>query len=396
MLTKYPYTFSLVKNFLKTSFWKFILVPFIQTRTLWIVTAWFAGYFFKNLGYPKYIERGYYLSRYFLLDIWARWDSAGYLSIVEKGYAYAASSDWTVTTSSLAFFPLYPYLIKLFSLLCPAAWVSRSVYLLIGVVLSNFLFLGALFIFNKLVQEDFSEETAHRSTLLLFLFPTSFFFSCFYPESLFLFLVVAIFYTAKKQKWVIATILSALLTLTRPQGVLIIVPLAWYYMEKRQWHWRNIIPDIGWFALIPIALMAHFYQLYWLTRDYFTPITAQRVWGRSFQNPFQNWVALISMQQTQIDIIDLTFLLSFLIISVFILLKFPSKAYGIYCLCMLALPLATGTYVSTSRHLALIFPVFIMLGDRFKSKHLFDFVTMLFFTLQILFFCGWVNYYWIS
>ena len=250
--------------------------------------------------------------------------------------------------------------------------------------------------FNRLVREDFSEETVQRSTLLLFLFPTSFIFSSFYPESLFLFLAISIFYSAKKQKWSVAAILSAFLTLTRPQGILIIVPLAWYYMEQRQWNLRNIKPDIVSFSLIPIALMAHFYHLYLLTGDYLAPITAQRAWGRSFQNPFQNLASLLSMRQTKIDIIDITFLLSFLALSIFILLKFPTRAYGIYCLCMLALPIATGTYVSTSRHLVLIFPIFIMLGDLLKSRNMFVFVAMIFFTLQILFFCGWVNYYWIS
>ena len=88
----------------------------------------------------------------------------------------------TAATSSLPFFPLYPYLVKLLSLLVPAAWVSRSVYLLIGIVLSNFLFLGALLSFNRLVREDFSEETVQRSTLLLFLFPTSFYILQFLPR----------------------------------------------------------------------------------------------------------------------------------------------------------------------------------------------------------------------
>ena len=66
MLTKSTFNFSTVKNIFKTQFWKHSLVPFIQTRAVLILTAWFAGYFFKNLGYPKYIERGYFQSRYFL------------------------------------------------------------------------------------------------------------------------------------------------------------------------------------------------------------------------------------------------------------------------------------------------------------------------------------------
>jgi Gpi18-like mannosyltransferase len=62
------------------------------------------------------------------------------------------------------------------------------------------------------------QKIAHLTILLLFIFPTSFFFSCFYTESLFLVLSVASYTLAYKHKWTLAGIATALLTLDPSAG----------------------------------------------------------------------------------------------------------------------------------------------------------------------------------
>jgi hypothetical protein len=79
-----------------------------------------------------------------------------------------------------------------------------------------------------------------------------------------------------------------------------------------------------------------------------------------------------------------------------LLWKWPLKAYGIFALLMILLALSTGLLVSISRYLLVSFPVFILLGEKLKRGKWFDLTTAVFFALQVIYFAGWVNYYWIA
>ncbi len=53
-----------------------VVPPFVVTRTVWVLIAYYAyGNYVANPSYEKYYKQGYFLTRYFLLDIFARWDA---------------------------------------------------------------------------------------------------------------------------------------------------------------------------------------------------------------------------------------------------------------------------------------------------------------------------------
>ncbi len=376
-------------------FWDSILFPFLVTRSIWELVAYFAyGNYVSNPSYPRYIEQGYFLTRIFPLDIFARWDSSWYLSIIRDGYQ--PSADLTQSYSNLAFFPLYPYLVKSlgwFGLDLPNAY-----YILVGVLLSNLLFIAALALLYRLIilELGLAEDSAKRTLGLIFVFPASFYFASFYTESLFLFLAVAGFTFALREKWLQAGVIAALAALTRSQGVALLAALLWLYMEKRGWRWREIRPSVLWFALAPLALLAHFFHLYLKSGRVFALFEAMSAWGRiseyNLGDPFRNLI------NPWLDVfkIDLVFALLFLACSVYILFKWPNKAYGIFALLMCFLPLSTGLLVSVSRYMAIIFPVFILLGEKVKDRNAYDAIRAVWFALQIIYFAGWVNYYWIA
>jgi hypothetical protein len=89
-------------------------------------------------------------------------------------------------------------------------------------------------------------------------------------------------------------------------------------------------------------------------------------------------------------------LIAFIILSLIVLFKFPSKAYGIFCLGSLAMPLASLQFFSITRFVSCIFPVFILLGRASKNKVIYYFLVLTGFTLLVLFWVGWQNYYWIE
>jgi len=376
-------------------FWDSVLFPFLVTRSIWELVGYFAyGNYVPNPSYLHHIERGYFLTRIFALDIFARWDSGWYFSIIRDGYR--PSADLTQSYSNMAFFPLYPYLVK--SLGWLGLDLPNGYYVFVGVLLSNLLFIVALALLYRLiiVELGLSEETAKRTLGLIFVFPASFYFASFYTESLFLFLAVAGFTFALREKWLPTGILAALAVLTRSQGVVLLLALVWLYMEKRRWHWREIRSSILWFALAPLALLLHFYHLYLKSGRVFALFEAMSAWGRlsdsNLGDPFRNLI------NPWLDVfkIDLVFALLFLACGVYILWKWPNKAYGLFALLMCFLPLYTGLLVSVSRYMLIIFPVFILLGEKLKDRNAYDAVRAVWFALQILYFAGWVNYYWIA
>jgi Gpi18-like mannosyltransferase len=127
-----------------------------------------------------------------ILDLFIRWDSNWYLGIASEGYFYTPGEQ-----SSIAFFPLYPLLIKLFSL----TLLNPKI---VGLLISNIAFLaGAIYLFKLVMLETKDRELASKTVWYLFIFPVSFFFSLVYTEGLFLLLAASSFYYARKQKWLL-------------------------------------------------------------------------------------------------------------------------------------------------------------------------------------------------
>jgi hypothetical protein len=262
-----------------------VVLPFVFTRFALVIAGWFSQYFPLNTHYPSAIAvtRGWHFSAHRLVDIWGRWDAGWYLSIVFDGYR--VRGDIQTTQSNIAFFPMYPYLVKSLVQLLPAQYRTLGAALFIGVVLSNVLLLAAMILLRELVASLTQDEAAaRRSVLYMLFFPTSFFLSCFYTESLFLFLSIAAFYAARKQAWAATSVIGALLALTRPIGVLIVIPLLWVYLES---HGGSSVPPSGHRLVHTGADRALTYLLsvYHLTDNLLAPLQIQTAWGKAFVAP---------------------------------------------------------------------------------------------------------------
>jgi Gpi18-like mannosyltransferase len=375
-----------------------VLAPLAITRLALLVVAWFSQYFVPNPDYPikEAIQRGWQFSPYKLLDVWARWDTGWYLSIVRQGYE---TGNITSVQSNIVFFPLYPYLVRYATYVVPSNLRTSGMLLLTGVLLSNIFFLITLVLLYKLVIGLFHDQgTARRSIWYLLLFPTSFFFSCFYTEATFLLLCVGAFYAALRDKWAIASLLGCLLALSRPLGVLIVVPLAWIYLEKLCWKFTKIRKDIVWFVFIPIGLFAFLLYAYSLTGDFFAPFHAQAAWGRrNITLPWQTILQPKGLEYiyyvTRIDQVIVTGFIVATLLSFFLL---PSASYGIFSILMIIVPLLTGSLQSQSRFLAVVFPAFIVMALAGKWRRVDQITTVTSLSLQVLFFAGWARFYWIA
>ncbi len=308
------------------------------------------------------------------LSMWAKWDSQYYLDIAEDGYWYVPGEQ-----SNVAFFPMYPLLIRV---LAPAV---KGNMVLAGFIISNVALLSSL-IFLYLLSElemDGDAAAARRTVFYLALFPTAFFFSAVYTESLFLLLTLATMYFARKRWWLFASLAGMLAAATRNLGVLMWLLVMWEWLRAQGWRIRSAKTAQSWLdlrsglwlrwieiaiiALIPLGL---FMYMYFLGKNFERPfafIETQSAWGRQNIGPLavirQNIGLLISSDVNRgwfTVFWNISALLSFLTLVPFVWRRLGG-GYGLFMLICLLVP-ATSAVGSIIRYVLPLFPAFILLG----------------------------------
>ncbi|HEX8974585.1 MAG TPA: hypothetical protein VF817_03815 [Patescibacteria group bacterium] len=249
----------------------------------WMVGAWLLvllliGIFSQNLSSYSGLRTCY--SR--LYSPYYRWDSSWYTQIAQKGYSFSTEKN-----SSIAYWPLYPATIKFFHALNFTSFAQS------GPILSIAYAIGAFLMLYKLVLIDYSKKTSLYILAVVMLFPPAYFFVSGYPESLFLLLVVLSFYFARKQRWLLAGIFSALLSLVKPYGILMMPALLFEYVIANDWDWKIFFKKISWTALLlPLATFGSFVLYNYLKfNNALAFLATQKSWGRSLGNPISNLLA---------------------------------------------------------------------------------------------------------
>lgn len=198
----------------------------------------------------------------------ARWDSVWYLTIAKDGYGSAHSH------AQAAFYPLYPLLMRVLG------WVVGSP-LVAGILVSLACFLGALVLLHRLASLELGARDARGTVLLVAFFPTAFFFSAVYSESLFLLVSVGAFLAARRGRWAVAGALGGLAALTRNSGVLLLIPLVILFVQQERHGgalWRA-----AWLALVPLGLAVYLGYSAIALGDALAPYHAQALWLRHFE-----------------------------------------------------------------------------------------------------------------
>ena len=199
-----------------------VLLPFAATRAALFVAGLLAG---ALLPSGLLLQNGNLVRHAqdpLPLSIWARWDAEWYLLIAERGYgaddAFVGLPVNYRSGDDSGFFPLYPLLIRAVSVPGPSPLAA-------AILVSNLALLLAAALLWDLVRRDRSEDEARRAVWLLLSFPTSFFLSAVYAESLLLATTLAAVRWARAGRPLAAGAMAALASVARPTGVLALLPV---------------------------------------------------------------------------------------------------------------------------------------------------------------------------
>jgi hypothetical protein len=323
------------------------------------------------------------------------WDATSYLGISQVGYGHSPAY--------LAFFPLYPSLLR-------AAAFTPQAALVGGVLLSLGAFAVALLVLRRLCALELGAATAELTIRLVAFAPMAVFFSAIYTESLFLALSAGSFLAARRERPALAGALAGLAAFTRSTGIALLpalLVLRLYGPRERparqtrsRWRPRHR-PDSGllWLGLVPLGTLA-FLLLAAAHGSALDPLRAQREYFSRGFSPLGGALrslpgAVASIHQLLVgggrrilptppfgpladpltlaraDLVDVSFLAFALLATVGTIRRLPA-AYGVYTVAMLALTLSSyepsEPLASFPRYLLVVFPCQMWLATWARTR----------------------------
>jgi hypothetical protein len=343
-----------------------------------------------------------WLQRAFLVP-WMRYDAWLYFQIVEQGYL--------PNSNTANFHPLYPLLAALINPLV----AGNSILALL--VISTLASIGLCVLFARYVERFYGAAFANRAAWLLLLVPPGFILLAPYTDSTFMLLAVGALVAMRVERWWLAGLLGGLATLTRQQGVALVLPLAWGLLvaiRARRARWW----DGAALALVPLSYGAFVVyraiaigDLDALAQahgpvDILHKVLVSRsgiVAGQRIAWPWEllfDQIALIRTSATNYHLtIDL--LLGWLLIGVVLLgLRGMHTLERLYSLAIVLLALCyyigdINPYMALPRHIMLAFPLYITLAMQPGHGRRFGLIVICVLFVNLLlaglyFFQGWI------
>lgn len=195
-----------------------------------------------------------------LLGEMAQWDGVWFLRAAAHGpLARLPHAHGHVAASTIAFFPLFPLVIR---------WLSEATGmspLAAGIVVSTLAGWTATMAVWRLVRRFADDGTADRATLLLLVFPGAFVLSLIYSEGMEITLLALGLAMLLDRRWLAAGLLGLLATATSPVALGFVLPAAWcaWTEIRSRGSWRSVAVPL----LTPVGFLAYMGWLWRHTGD---------------------------------------------------------------------------------------------------------------------------------
>jgi hypothetical protein len=294
--------------------------------------------------------------------------------------------------SEWAFFPFYPWLLVSLNKITSLDFDVCG--FILSIIFSLLVFIGFYWF---LLSVAYSSEKAFYFTMILMLFPFHYYFSMQYTEAIFFTLMIFCFLAVNKNKLYFLPFLVIPLTLVRPNGILILLPLFIFYLEKQgailryKVNWKTILNRKIFYPMLfflagPVAfILWGFYQKQ-MTGEFFAFSIAQRGWYRHLMIP------ILAFFRTGGFATQFNSYYTILIILIAILWwkKLPLYMNILVWVSIIA-PLCSGSVTSMPRFISVIFPFSIIFSGWFITTKFKYPLLIILFSLQIFVFYFWLT-----
>ena len=310
------------------------------------------------------------------------WDSEYYLAIATTGYDDSDISTVNVEgetfSKSYAFFPMYPYAMKLVRAPLTLFGLSPiAASTLAGVLVSLLGTLAAMVALYDIARDELGEDGGIRTAFLMLIFPASFFFATVYTEGLFVGLAFGSLALMRRKYLIPAAILAMFATWTRAVGGVLIVPLGimWLMMIlESESNKRRLLIQLPFLALPLVA-----YGIFRLANGHaFEAVEVEWFGNRlfDFNLTFDAWSQILERAQTVPEtaawvIMNLGATAIALVSIVVCLKRYPLLA--LFGFMALLIPLTSGWTGTNSafRYVLAVPTLWVMLG-KFSRSQVFE------------------------
>lgn len=291
----------------------------------------------------------------------ATWDAEHYLYLATRGYR--------PEVRSVAFYPLWPLVIR------GVTAVTGLGPVLAGLLLANLFSLAGWTLFHRVAAGRLGERVADVALALLVSFPGALFFQFIYSEALFFLLLMGLWWGLEQRRDGWALVAGLLLPMARGVGVFAVLPVAWHVVATARHgrradapaEVRSALSDVRRWVLpvAPLVGWGLYLALMWVwTGNAWAGIEAQRYWGvhsishlwdvPKFVNAIFQVTAWHGFTGSVLD--RLGFLLVLYAVP---MLWGPGKDLLVWLLVLGVVPAMSGTFVSFVRFESCAFPVFL-------------------------------------
>lgn len=178
----------------------------------------------------------------------SRWDGEWFLRAAGHGWPSAITYvDGHVAGSTIAFFPLFPLLLRG---LHDLTGLSGAV---VGLVVSALSGLAATVGVGALTRSYADDDSARRATILFALSPGAYVFSLIYNEGLVVLLCVTALWALSARRWWVAGAAGAISTALSPVGLVLVAPAAWVALSELR---RRRVGALGALVATPLGFAA--------------------------------------------------------------------------------------------------------------------------------------------
>lgn len=319
-------------------------------------------------------DHGYSFSDY--MNEYLKWDANNYQRIAIGGYSYhIENGDFT----TLAFFPLYPWLVRIVNLIFRNEVLS-------GIIMSGLLYSGACTYLYKLFSIDYNKSTAIRALVYLSVFPHALFFGVMMNESMLLFTMAATFYYIRTHNWKLVGIFGALAALSRMVGILMAIPAAIEWLEhyeilgklrekKIKEIWRLFYSKGLWIFLMLAGLGIYLFCNYKTTGEWFKFLEYQKKYwsngscyfGNGITTMVDNMIHKTGSAKFEIwipEVMSVIFVTATLIYGV----TRHRNMYTGFLLIYIIINTGFEWPISIARYMTCAVPAFLILSD-FSERH---------------------------